>query len=552
MTRKKLSIIIALGFISLLGIILVQLYWIRSAYIQNKVQFEQNVNNALNQVVIDISRKEDLFFAPPPPKIEKPPQHTYRKPSIDSLKLKWVIRSDKKLDSVQKIANSVYVTNDGKNAYSKVVFLNGNQIDIRHEIDGDSVKREFRIQQEFSSNALPILLKDSLLTKYAIRLDSVRELLDSKVFTIQNEQKELNKTLDELFIDINAASLPFGERIPVEVLEQSMAKAIDQYHLPQNYVFALANKTDDKTYYRSKNFTDKDYENSYSVSLYPHALIPRPEILYLNFTKSTPFLQNMVWPIFLLVLFAIILFISLLIIILNLAHHRKLSAIKTDFINNMTHEFKTPIATIQLATDSVMNEQVINEPEKIGYFMRMIKGENKRMNALVERILQMALLEKKSFSLIKTNVDMHRLIEDVAENSKLKVEQVQGEIKLNLKADKSVIEADEVHLTNVLFNLIDNAIKYRAENLQIELSTETKSKQLILTVKDNGMGMSKETIAHIFDKFYRLSQGDVHTIKGYGLGLSYVKAIVEKHGGFIQVFSQPGLGSRFEIGLPIK
>ncbi|MBN2238130.1 MAG: HAMP domain-containing histidine kinase, partial [Bacteroidales bacterium] len=319
-----------------------------------------------------------------------------------------------------------------------------------------------------------------------------------------------------------------------------------------DYAFAIKEMDLDSLQYKTENFELDDIANAYSVQLFPHAFVPRPEFLYLAFPTSNPILKQMIWPISLAFIFTLLLLLSLILIINSLLHHKKLSAIKTDFINNMTHEFKTPIATIQLATDSVMSDKIITQPEKISYFMGLIKGENKRMNDLVERILQMAQLEKKTFDLLKSEVDAHQLLEAVVENSDLKIKEAQGEIKLNLKAAKCNLHADEVHLTNVFFNLIDNAIKYKSQHLHLEISTEIKGKFLSILFKDNGIGMDKDTLAHIFDKFFRLTEGNIHTVKGYGLGLSYVKVIVEKHHGTIHVQSQLGLGSRFELLLPLK
>jgi two-component system phosphate regulon sensor histidine kinase PhoR len=182
----------------------------------------------------------------------------------------------------------------------------------------------------------------------------------------------------------------------------------------------------------------------------------------------------------------------------------------------------------------------------------MIKSENKRMNSLVERILQMAQIEKASFTLIKSEVNIHQLIEAVVENSKLKIEQVEGNYKLKLLAETDTLILDEMHITSVLFNLIDNAIKYRGDNLLIEISTAVSNKFFLISIKDNGKGMTKETSSQIFDKFYRLTDGNIHEVKGYGLGLSYVKTIIEKHSGRIEVKSRIGEGSSFDIYLPLK
>lgn len=561
MTKRNLSITIAIGFIALFGIIAVQLHWIRSAYIQNKISFEQNLNKALNQIVLDLSRQENIFFD------ENIHENIHfidgnatfvHLNNAKNVQIKWQRKSEKEellmVKASKKKKNEVFKRIISKNqSHRKIVIRSvDNNIEIIQEFHLDSLAEQIDSQLELKATAITLLTKDSLLRKYEARIDSVREILDYRVFTIASEKEDLNKTMVELFMNIRSVTRPFAERIPIDKLQYSIERAIEQYDLPKSYAFAIATESADSILFKTDNFDSEEITHAYSTKLFPHAFVDSPEFLMLSFPEANPLFKQMLWPITLAFIFTLLLLASLLIIINNLLHHKKLSAIKTDFINNMTHEFKTPIATIQLAVDSVMTEQILNEPEKIGYFMRLIKGENKRMNALVERILQMAQLEKKSFSLIKSEVDMHQLIEAVVENSKLNIEQNESDIKLNLKANQAVIAIDEMHMTNVLFNLIDNAVKYRSGQLLVEISTSIRNKQFVIAIKDNGQGMTQDTVAHIFDKFFRLTEGDVHTVKGYGLGLSYVKAIIDKHKGKIQVQSETGIGSRFEISLPLK
>ncbi len=560
MTKRNLTITIAIGFIALFGIIVIQIHWIRSAYVQNKIRFEQNLNKALNQIVLDIAHQENIFFSPD---IDEKVHFLNETELVqfDSNKknlFTWQSKIEKKLREAEtaqkknKIITTRYKSKDPKSG-KIIIRTSGNNVEYIQEYKIDSTNSEEKeIEYELQTSALRLLKKDSLLKKYEATVDSVREILDYNILTIDYKKEDLSKTMAELFMNIKSVTRPFAERIPLDKLQNSIQRAIEQYDLPSSYSFAIATPQNDSLFYKSENFDPKNMDQAYSIRLFPNAVVPLPEYLYLSFTKPNPLFNQMLWPVSLLIFFTVLLLASLLLIINNLLHHKKLSAIKTDFINNMTHEFKTPIATIQLAADSVMNEQILNKPERISYFMQLIKGENKRMNALVERILQMAQLEKKSFSLIKTEVDIHQLIEAVIDNSRLKIEQVQGTIILNLNAQKSNLFIDDVHFTNVLFNLIDNAIKYRRDALQIEIATAIRNTMFVITIKDNGQGMSTETVHHIFDKFYRLTEANVHTVKGYGLGLSYVKAIIEKHKGQIHVHSEIGIGSRFEISLPLK
>jgi two-component system phosphate regulon sensor histidine kinase PhoR len=229
---------------------------------------------------------------------------------------------------------------------------------------------------------------------------------------------------------------------------------------------------------------------------------------------------------------------------------KQLSEIKNDFINNMTHEFKTPIATISLAADSIGSPVVMGNPDKIRRFIDIIRQENRRMNSQVERVLQMALIDKKDFELKITEVNVHDLVLQAVDNFSLQVEKREGIIRTELLADKPVIEADATHLTSVIHNLLDNANKYSPEKPDITVSTRNVPIGIEITVTDHGMGISKEARKHIFDKFYRVHTGNIHDVKGFGLGLSYVKAIMVAHKGLVDVKSEPGKGSSFSLTLP--
>jgi two-component system phosphate regulon sensor histidine kinase PhoR len=233
---------------------------------------------------------------------------------------------------------------------------------------------------------------------------------------------------------------------------------------------------------------------------------------------------------------------------------KKLSEIKNDFINNMTHEFKTPIATISLAVDALKNEKVMHDPKKLLYFSGIIKEENQRMNRQVETILKSALMDRQEVQLNLKTLHVHQIIEDMADNFVLRLNEKQGELEMNLNAMADGIEGDEVHISNLVNNLMDNAVKYSKENVppRICLTTESTADHFILRIEDNGIGMTRETVKRIFEKFYRAHTGNVHNVKGFGLGLSYVKTVVEAHNGTIKADSTLGKGSCFTIEFPLK
>jgi two-component system, OmpR family, phosphate regulon sensor histidine kinase PhoR len=229
----------------------------------------------------------------------------------------------------------------------------------------------------------------------------------------------------------------------------------------------------------------------------------------------------------------------------------RVDEIKNDFISNMTHELKTPISTISLAGEMLSDKSIMKTPEAVDRYVGMIRQENMRLSTLVESILQTSILEKGKFQLKKVSVNIHDIIKQGLENNRMILDQKKGGMKLELNATNFVIQGDKTHLTNIIYNLMDNAIKYSKEHPQIVILTENNNQNLKIAVKDNGIGIPKEHLKKIFDKFYRVPTGNVHNVKGFGLGLSYVKAIVEKHQGEVWAESEFGKGSTIFVILPI-
>ena len=291
---------------------------------------------------------------------------------------------------------------------------------------------------------------------------------------------------------------------------------------------------------------------SHKVSLFPDDMFFNNDVLLVNFPHQKSFILSSIWSL----LIGSLLFTSIIIgvfyyTVLVLLRQKKLSEIKNDFINNMTHEFKTPLATISLAVDAVNNPMILKDETKVKHYTHIIKEENKRMNAQVEKVLQMALLDKNEISLSTDDIDIHEIIYRAIENISLQVEEKGGKIDMELAAERYEMTGDEVHLSNVISNLLDNANKYSPENPQIKVTTESDDKGIYITIADNGIGMNSEDIKMIFEKFYRVPTGNVHNIKGFGLGLTYVKAIIDAHHGTIDVKSQLKKGSQFKLFLPL-
>ena len=261
-------------------------------------------------------------------------------------------------------------------------------------------------------------------------------------------------------------------------------------------------------------------------------------------------LRSLLWVIVGVVLFIIVVLAAFFITIRSLMTQRKLVEIKRDFINNMTHELKTPLATISLAVDALKSTKVNTDPTSVAYFSNIIKEENVRMNKHVETILQAAQLDKKENELNKQEVDVHDLILGVVDSFKLQLEAKPSQVQTILEASPSIIKVDEEHLLHVLSNLIDNAIKYSKSEINIIIQTKSLNNKTFISIQDKGIGMDANARKHIFEKFYRAHSGNVHDVKGYGLGMSYVKWVIDSHKGQITVNSETGMGTSIEMILP--
>ncbi|HSH64935.1 MAG TPA: HAMP domain-containing sensor histidine kinase, partial [Bacteroidia bacterium] len=295
------------------------------------------------------------------------------------------------------------------------------------------------------------------------------------------------------------------------------------------------------------------YASSYKVNLSPDNIFIKPQFLSVFFPRQNSYLLNSMWLLLVVSLsFMLALVFSFYYTISTIFKQKKLSEIKNDFISNMTHEFKTPISTISLACEVLSDASVEKSPERVNNYVKMIGDENKRLSLLVENILQTAILDKGQFKLKIQPIDIHTLIEQTITNIKLQVENKEGKITTQLDAQKAVVHADRVHVTNIIFNLIDNALKYTYEKPHINIRTRSTNEGIYISVRDNGIGISKENQKRIFDTMYRVPTGNIHNVKGFGLGLSYVKAVVEKHGGSISVESEMEKGSEFTVYIPFN
>ena len=358
-----------------------------------------------------------------------------------------------------------------------------------------------------------------------------------------------------------------GHRFTAQEIYDKIKLAFATHDLNLNFEFGLATVSRGVTEYmerQSSNF-QAWYEDTVNHFRYLVPLIPpsgsaaenlaSDEVLIvvvplIKDIATKKLLPQLIYSIILMIVIITAFFLS----VRTMIRQKKLSEIKNDFINNMTHEFKTPLATISLAVDALKNEKVTSDPQKLGYFRSIIKEENQRMNRQVETILKSALMERQEVDLNLKTINVHQVIEDVVDNFMLRLDEKGGSLEMHLQAEHFVIEADEVHFSNLINNLLDNAVKYSKENTppKVSISTVSNAKKIFIKIEDNGIGMTRETLKRIFEKFYRAHTGNIHNVKGFGLGLSYVKTVVEAHEGTIKADSTLGKGSCFTIELPLK
>jgi two-component system phosphate regulon sensor histidine kinase PhoR len=378
--------------------------------------------------------------------------------------------------------------------------------------------------------------RSHLLDEFSV--DIFRPLSIAKQFTVE----EIAKKLQLAFMKKDLADVHFEFGI-VSVEKNGVQNYLEKQS--QNFVSFYADSVNNKTTVAYLTPPSGTAGENLAADEYLIVVVPSIKKLVL---------RSLRWPIIMSGCFTIIILLAFYVTVRTMLRQKKLGEIKNDFINNMTHEFKTPIATISLAVDAMRNEKVIQDKQRLGYFSEIIKEENQRMNRQVETILKASQLEKREVDLNLKPVHAHEVIRDVIGNFTLQLDIKQGKVELDLAAKNDLIQADEVHFANLVNNLIDNAVKYAKDNTPpvIRLATQSNGKYLVIRMEDNGIGMNRDTVKRIFERFYRAHTGNVHNVKGFGLGLSYVKTMVEAHGGEIRAESVLGKGSTFTLELPLK
>ena len=533
MNKGNIRIITIMASLALLGLIAIQIYWVNNAITLGEERFEQSVNEALNNVVLRLEKHSAAA------KITQ--KFNFRKQGIITASIGGSLHKNKEL-----VCDSMI---DNKNC---VIQNNNVNVKIIEEYSTDSngvVIKKMR-QKEYTS--------DTASGNFHQRVEAdgpsffQQFASESNQNWISHKNEMVNDIFDEL-VSVNVYN-GFSQKVDTVLLDSILKFELLQKGVSAKYDFAVTSSKNipaDSVAISERG--KKIYESPFKVNLSPDNIFIKPKFLSVYFPNQHRYLVSSMWGLLLVSLaFMLALIFSFYYTISTIFKQKKLSEIKNDFISNMTHEFKTPISTISLAVEVLNDKSVEKSQERVSNYVKMIGDENKRLSLLVENILQTAILDKGEFKLKVQSIDIHNLIEQTFTNIKLQVENKEGQITSQLNATKPVINADRVHITNILFNLIDNALKYSKDNPDIIVSTKNDDEGIFISVQDNGIGISKDNQKRIFDTMYRVPTGNIHNVKGFGLGLSYVKAVVEKHGGSIKVESELGKGSMFTLYLPFE
>jgi signal transduction histidine kinase len=382
-------------------------------------------------------------------------------------------------------------------------------------------------------------------------LDTVESIKTSFKENFDKVEKKA-EVMQDVFNALVTIERNIGNRMNARMLDTLLRKEIRNRGIDIPFDYGVHTKENKGVLFASMhNKPEQLLQSSFKANLFPNDLNCEGNFLMVNFPGQKQYIFQKLSVVFISSAVLILVVISCFYVaITTILKQKKLSEVKNDFINNMTHEFKTPIATISLACEVLQESAINNDVAKRNRYLNVIHDENKRLGSQVEKVLQTALLDKGNLKLKIGRVDIHEVIDNALQNIGVQIEQRQGDIQLDLQADNTIIEADEMHLTNIVHNLLDNANKYSPEEPKIKIETRNARDGVYITISDKGIGMAKETLQRIFERFYRVPTGNVHNVKGFGLGLSYVKTILQMHHGNIQVESQPNKGSSFEIFMP--
>jgi two-component system phosphate regulon sensor histidine kinase PhoR len=517
MKKSTIWLVAVVMGLSFVGLLYLQISYIEEMTKMKREQFNESVNRALYQASRNLEMNETLRY------LEKDVNATERRAI--------------KFDSVSSVGGKL-------NA--------GIQQSHQYAVAGE----DGTIYSSFELKT--ITLKPSKVPKAMIlhsdKESSISEAAKSMQEIIRNRYVYQRALLDEVVYNIlyTASDKPLKERINFKMLDQDIRAELLNNGISIPYHFSV-NTSDGREVYRCPDYTDEGEENTYTQVLFRNDPHSKMGVVNIHFPDMSSYIFSSVKFMIPALIFTGVLLITFIFTIVVIFRQKRFSEMRNDFINNMTHEFKTPISSISLAAQMLKDDTITKSPTMLSHLSGVIVDETKRLRFQVEKVLQMSMFDHKKVTFKKRDLELNELVEGVINTFTLKVEASGGKIDSSLAATSSKVYVDEMHLTNVVFNLMDNAVKYKKEDVDIHLNVRTwnDATHVYLSVADNGIGIKKENLKKIFEKFYRVHTGNRHDVKGFGLGLAYVKQIVDLHKGTIHAESELGKGTKFIIKLPL-
>lgn len=587
MSTKSIYGIVALIALALVGLVMIQLYWIDNAMEIKQARFAQSVNRALQSIVRSLENKEiRVAYAALNDNLDDQTKRIAQRQDYDTLTgfetfssaghfgASIVTDSLEERIEIQLSDSTIPIKNIVRKFFTP---LRDTALQsVLNSLAPDSIgKMRFKMAARSVDSGAAVAYENTeavIVITDSLQADTTVGFGSRKMFTwmgendpqlagaFQTEEVDITRTV-ALVEDIAGRLLvemslkrDFGERIDSASMDSIVQSQLRDNGIDLDYRYSVHPKHELESV--SDVFVDVGEENKlgrYRVELFPNDVFAEPHYLTLTFSDQKGALfRSMWWILASSVAFILTIAGAFAFTVITLLKQKKLSVIKNDFINNMTHEFKTPIATISLASQALSDPEVQSDNARLRKFTDVIYEENNRLGRQVERVLQAAALERGEFTLKRDRIDINELIQNAIDNIELQVEQAGGRITSELTADQAVINIDAFHITNVLRNLLDNAVKYSRDAPEILVTARNVRNGLEVAVRDSGIGMSKEVQKRVFERFYRAPTGNLHDVKGFGLGLNYVKTIVEAHGGTIGVKSALQCGSVFTMYFPYE
>ena len=552
--------------VSLIGLIGIQVYWINNAVKLREQKFQTTVNEVLGDVVYQYEKLKTAEGLA----LKMDLRHKRNRLAFQMDSINRAIR--KTQDSLMYLQYTKqgydpkaqsFQSNQDLNAFFSPdqSFFSGNgqpqfQISVYEEFlvdsDGTYVKRS-REKHFESPNYGPIrkpVMPESQ-DEMAWYVDSLKQAQHMNLQWLEKRADMVNEIFEEI---VNVDLYNQADEIDTIALDSLLEQQLKDKGIGAEYAYGIFDPFMNAFFVAcDQEQVDGVIASPHKVNLTPGNVFSQPKFLSIFFPNQNKYLLRTMWLLLTIsTMFILVIIFSFSFTVSTIIRQKKVSEIKNDFINNMTHELKTPISTISLACQALGDPDIKSREGIVDNYINVIADENKRLAMVVENVLRTAVMDKGELKLKIVDINVNEVVDQVLQNMKIQLEQRGGSFITDLQATNTLVEADKIHLTNVVFNLVDNALKYTEKIPVIKVGTRNEAQGIVVFVEDNGIGISKDNQKKIFDKLYRVPTGNVHNVKGFGLGLSYVKAIVDKHNGWIKVKSEPSKGSRFEILIPHK